>query len=117
VARQVNTVEIPVSEAGSTQSVPPTFLEGLGGQILVWSGLWVLITSTALIILFIVKLPAMPGYVNLPPEEFKTELANYKQLCEVFLNPIKDIFDITVTKTVIPIVTLLLGYLFGKGKS
>jgi len=30
------------------------------------------------------------------------------------MNSVGDVFDLTVTKTVLPIVTLLLGYLSGK---
>jgi hypothetical protein len=38
-----------------------------------------------------------------------------RRCCDVqFRDPVGYVFDLTVTKTVLPIVTLLLGYLFGK---
>jgi hypothetical protein len=48
------------------------------------------------------------------PAAYEKLLAVHKAATDQFRDSVGYVFDLTVTKTVLPIVTLLLGYLFGK---
>ena len=49
--------------------------------------------------------------------QVKDVLDVYKQIYDQYRQSLTDVFDLLVTRTVLPIVTLLLGYLFGKAPS
>lgn len=110
---------VAISEdlAGLTSDVPPTFLERWGVVFLAIAGGWILFVGLVLLAYFLWKLPALPNTVGLAPDQVQSALATHKQIGDQWRDQLTAIFDLLVTKTVLPIVTLLLGYLFGKAKS
>jgi hypothetical protein len=59
----------------------------------------------------------LPKRFGIIARSSERRLAVYKQLCDQSRDSLTYIFDLLVTKTALPLVTLLLGYLFGKTKS
>jgi len=51
------------------------------------------------------------------PEEFKAILELHKTATDQFRDSLNFAFDLMVTKTILPLITLLPGYLFGSKKS
>ena len=96
---------------------PPTFLERWGIVLLAWAGGWILAVGSAILIYFLWKQPTVPNIAGQTADQVKETLSIHKQLYEQWHDSLTYIFDLLVTKTVLPIVTLLLGYLFGKSKS
>jgi hypothetical protein len=47
------------------------------------------------------------------PEKAKTVFENYKQLQQVSLQPMLNLFDSIVVKVLLPVFTSILGYIFG----
>ena len=65
------------------------------------------------------------AHLELPPtqmpstkiEDYKLALDLNQKATEQFRNSLSFMFDLMVTKTILPLLTLLLGYLFGSKKS
>jgi uncharacterized membrane protein YraQ (UPF0718 family) len=110
-------VDISATQIGEITITPPTFLERWGVVFLAFAGAWILLVGTALLIYFFFKQPAFPSIAGQTPEQVTQALNIHKQISEQWSESLTQIFDLLVTKTVLPIVTLLLGYLFGKAKS
>jgi hypothetical protein len=116
-APQVQNVEISATNAGEISIVRPTFLERWGVVFVAFAGGWILLVGSGILIYFLRNQPALPNLSGLTADQAKDALNNYKQLYEQWRDSQTYIFDMLVTKTALPLVTLLLGYLFGKGKS
>ena len=56
----------------------------------------------------------MPNTSGLTPDQVKEALNTHQVLTEELQKSLMGVFDILVTKTALPVVTLMLGYLFGK---
>ena len=106
-----------VADLGEVHLAPPIFLERWGVIFVAWVGAWILAVSTALIVYFIVKHPALPILTGLTAEQSRDALAAQKLVEDQWRDSLTYVFDMTVTKTVLPIATLLLGYLFGRSKA
>jgi hypothetical protein len=50
---------------------------------------------------------------NITPEDYKAILEVHKTATDQFRDSLNFVFDLMVTKTILPLLTLLLGYLFG----
>jgi hypothetical protein len=110
-------VDISETQVGEITIAPPTFLERWGVVFLAFAGAWILLVGSALLIYFFFKQPAFPSMAGQNADQIAQQLSIHKQLSEQWSEELTQIFDLLVTKTVLPIVTLLLGYLFGKTKS
>jgi hypothetical protein len=110
-------IDISAREIGNITIAPPTFLERWGVVFLAVAGAWILLVGTLMLIYFFWKLPAFPSVTGLTPDQATQALNIHKQLSDQWSASLAGLFDLLVTKTVLPIVTLLLGYLFGKAKS
>jgi hypothetical protein len=110
-------VAISEDQVGLTSDVPPTFLERWGVVFLAIAGGWILVVGLVLLTYYLCNLPALPNTTGLAPDQIQSALATHKQLSDEWRDELVSIFDLLVTKTVLPIVTLLLGYLFGKSKT
>ena len=55
--------------------------------------------------------------VGMKTDEYKTSLDLHKTASDQFRDSVNFAFDLMVTKTVLPLLTLLLGYLFGSKKN
>jgi hypothetical protein len=110
-------IDISATEIGQITIAPPTFLERWGVVFLAVAGAWILVVGTALLIYFFLRQPALPSMTGQTADQITQTLSVHKQLSDQWGESLTNIFDLLVTKTVLPIVTLLLGYLFGKAKS
>jgi hypothetical protein len=113
-------VDVDISTAravGTIEIGPASFLERWGVVFLAFAGAWILAVGTALLIYFFWKQPALPSMTGQTPDQVTQALSVHKQLSDQWSESLMSMFDLLVTKTVLPIVTLLLGYLFGKAKS
>jgi len=54
---------------------------------------------------------------SVKPEDYKAILELHKTATDQFREALNFAFDLMVTKTILPLITLLLGYLFGSKKS
>jgi len=105
------------TKAGEISIVPPTFLEKWGIVFVACAGGWILLVGSGILIFFLSHQPTLPSLAGLAADQAKDVLNLHKQLYEQGRDSMTYIFDLLVTKTALPLVTLLLGYLFGKGKS
>ena len=60
--------------------------------------------------------PPVPNLNGLPADQVKSALENHKLLLDQWHESLNETFDLLITKTAVPIATLLLGYLFGRSK-
>ena len=106
---------IEPAEAGSINRVQPaSFLERWGTIFVAVGLIWMIGVATGLMVYFLMHLPQLPSTGGFSPIQVKDALDIHKQLYDQYRQSLTDIFDLLVTRTVLPIVTLLLGYLFGK---
>jgi len=123
-ARQQNptpAVAIPVSGQlgiGGLTITPPTFLEKWGVVFVSVGGAWILVMSACMLWYYLNHLSVPPAQVSgVKTDEYKSILDLHKAAGDQFRDSLSYIFDLMVTKTVLPLLTLLLGYLFGSRKS
>jgi len=116
--------QIPIPPAGIARqqvepppvglAAPPTFLERWGVILLACAGAWVLLVASIVVYYYLQHQPQFPAVSTLAPDQMREALSLHKEQEEQFRDSLVSIFDLAVTRTVLPIVTLLLGYLFGK---
>jgi hypothetical protein len=111
-ADTVNVVSLP--DVGEVVVAPPTFLERWGVVFVACTGGWILLVGTGLLIYFLHYQPALPSLAGLTVDQARDVLITHKQLVDQWRDSLNSIFDLLVTKTALPVVALLLGYLFGK---
>jgi hypothetical protein len=118
---QIPSISIPVrgtDGVGSVTVAPPTFLEKWGVVFVSVGGIWMLVIAAGLLAFYLLNLslPA-PQPQGMASTDYKQLLDLHKTASDQFRDFVNFIFDLTVTKTVLPLVTLLLGYLFGSKKT
>lgn len=94
----------------------PSFLDLWGVIFLACAGGWILLVGSAMLIYYFRTQPALPTVSGLNPDQIRNVLNVHQELLAQWRDSLTSIFDLLVTKTVLPIVTLLLGYLFGKAR-
>ncbi len=107
-------VVVQPAAAGNLSIAPPTFLERWGVVFVACIGGWTLLVGSGILICFFFYQPQFPNLAGLTPDQVKDAIGVHKQLVDQWRDSLSSIFDLLVTKTTLPIVTLLLGYLFGK---
>ena len=90
------------------------------------AGLWLALGVGSLIAIVTVYVMAFlyKHYPSMPPAEslkdaatVKETLANYKELSEITIKAAQDIFTTIVASALLPVLTAILGYIFGtRGK-
>ncbi len=110
-------VRVSAADIGSVQLAPPSFLERWGVIFLACFAFWIIVVGTIILSYFLSHQPAAPNLNGLAAEQVRDALSNYKLLDEQWRDSLNYIFDLLITKTALPLVTLLLGYLFGKGRA
>jgi hypothetical protein len=114
-------VTIPVSGAagiGNLSITPPTFLEKWGVVFVSVGGIWMLGVCIAMLWYYLAHLSLPPAQTTtIKPEDYKALLDLHKTATDEFRDSLSFAFDLMVTKTILPLLTLLLGYLFGSKKS
>jgi hypothetical protein len=113
-------VSIPVSGSagiGDLSISPPTFLEKWGVAFVAVGGVWMLCECVAILWYYLHHLPPPPVQISgLSSDQYKANLDLHRVATDQFRDSVSFVFDLTVTKTVLPLLTLLLGYLFGSKK-
>ena len=113
-------VTIPVSGSagiGNLTIAPPTFLEKWGVVFVAVGGLWMLGVCIAMLWYYLAHLSLPPALTStLKPDDYKAILDLQKTATDQFRDSLNFAFDLMVTKTILPLLTLLLGYLFGSKK-
>ncbi len=110
-------VQVSASDIGSVQLAPPSFLERWGVIFLACFAFWIIVVGTIILTYYLGHQPVSPSLNGLTADQVRDALNNYKLLDEQWRDSLNYIFDLLITKTALPLVTLLLGYLFGKGRS
>lgn len=114
-------VPIPVSGptgVGNLTITPPTFLEKWGIVFVSVGGLWMLGVCVVMLWYYLAHLSLPPTLTSTAdPKDYKAILELYKTATDQFRDALNFAFDLMVTKTILPLITLLLGYLFGSKKS
>lgn len=117
---QPQVVSIPVSGEsgiGAFTITPPTFLEKWGVVFVSVGGAWILFVCAGMLWYYLSHLsPPPPQTAGMKAEDYRTILELCKTASDQFRDSLTFVFDLTVTKTVLPLLTLLLGYLFGAKK-
>ena len=110
----VSTLAANPDQDGQLRIRPATFLERWG-TVFVASGLvWLLVVSSVLLVYFLRHLPPFPAENGATADSVRSSLEVHKQVYDQYRQSISDIFDLLVTRTVLPLLTLLLGYVFGR---
>jgi hypothetical protein len=115
-------VAIPVggdAGIGDLTIAPPTFLEKWGVVFVSVGGIWMLGVCIAMLGYYLGHLPGPPPTQS-PAEtadQYRQVLDNQKLAVDHFRDSLNFAFDLMVTKTILPLITLLLGYLFGSKKA
>jgi len=103
---------------GEVSIPPPTFLERWGVVFVSVAGLWTLGICVATLWFYLAHLSVPPTLTaTMKPEDYRALLEVHKNATDQFRDSISFAFDLMVTKTVLPLLTLLLGYLFGSKKT
>lgn len=114
-------ITIPVSGitgVGSLSVTPPTFLEKWGVVFVSVGGAWMLVIAASLLAFYLWHLSSpVTQAQGMSSSDYKEVLELHKTASDQFRDSLSFIFDLLVTKTVLPLVTLLLGYLFGSKKT
>ena len=111
------TVRVSAADIGSIQLTPPSFLERWGVIFLACFAFWIIVVGTILLTFYLTHQPSEPSLAGLTSDQVRETLANQKLLEDQWRDSLNYIFDLLITKTALPLVTLLLGYLFGKGQA
>jgi hypothetical protein len=114
-------VSIPVSGKegiGGASVAPPTFLEKWGVVFVSVAGVWILVVCACMLTYYLNHLSVPPPQTaGMAPSDYKAVLDLHKAAGDQFRDSLSFAFDLMVTKTILPMLTLLLGYLFGSKKN
>lgn len=105
--------QIP-SDVGSAKPPPPSFLQRWGVYILLGIGAWMLAVSSSILWHFLHTEPILPPTAT--TSAFKDNMDAFKAVHDQWRESFTFVFDLMITKTMLPLFTLILGYLFGRGK-
>ena len=112
-----HTVRVSAADIGTIQIAPPSFLERWGVIFLACFAFWIIVVGTIILTYYLTHQPSAPSLAGLTADQVREALANQKLLQDQWRDSLNYIFDLLITKTALPLVTLLLGYLFGKGQA
>jgi hypothetical protein len=111
-------VTIPVSGTsgiGNLTINPPTFLEKWGVIFVAVGGIWMLGVCVAMLWYYLSHLASLSAISPASaPADYKAILDLHKTAIDQLRDSLTFAFDLMITKTILPLITLLLGYLFGK---
>lgn len=93
---------------------PPSWIEWFGAQL----AFWILVVIGVLVVLFVIiwwaTLPSMQDIsAGLKPSDSTQLVTAYNQIRESHTKWVTDFFQAVVVSTLVPIFTLLAGYVFG----
>jgi hypothetical protein len=108
----VGNIGIP-REVGAVTEFKDAILMRWGVAFVACAGAWILLVGWWMMVHYLRTQPTSPNLAGLTPDQAKDALSLHKQLSDQWRDSLSFVFDLLVTKTALPIVTLLLGYLFG----
>jgi hypothetical protein len=106
--------DILAQEGASKPVRPSTFLQLIGVQLAIGVGGLVAIVTLVLLVYWVFTAPPV-SVATIPPdaEKLKQIIDFHKQLREIHLEPVLKLFDNIVLKCLFPLLTSILGYIFG----
>src|ERR1043166_8228861 len=107
-----------VMAAAGTTSVKPTFVQRAGLSLAAGVGA-IIAMVTFFVLLFVYRhYPTMSSadVLNTSAENAKNVIERYKELSEIAIKGGQDLFQPIVTQALLPVLTAILGYIFGKGE-
>jgi hypothetical protein len=88
-------------------------LQQVGIWLAIAVGVVIIAVSIPILICWLTGAPTMPDLHNLTTEQATIVIGNYKSLSSIWNENAKSMFEEIVVKALLPIFTLVLGYLFG----
>jgi uncharacterized membrane protein len=105
-----------VLQAVGTTSVQPTFVQRAGLWLAAGVGALIAVVTLCVLGFLYVYYPSMPPAESLKDAAVAKEtLANYKELSGIAIKSAQDIFTTIVVSALLPVLTAILGYIFGRG--
>lgn len=106
--------ETVLATAGGTK-VKPTFVQVAGLWLAGGVGGIIALVTAAVMILMFVHYPSMPAADVLKDAvAAKTQVDQYKELSQIAVKNGQDLFQTIVTQALLPVLTAILGYIFGR---
>ena len=105
-----------VLETLGTTTVQPTFVQRAGLWLAAGVGALIAIVTICVLVFLYVYYPSLPPAESLKDAAVAKEtLANYKELSGIAIKSAQDIFTTIVVSALLPVLTAILGYIFGRG--
>ena len=115
VSKETVSSETVLATAGGTK-VQPTIVQVAGLWVAGGVGGRIALVTAAVVILIFVHYPAMPvADVLKDAAAAKTQVEQYKELSQVAIRNGQELFQTIVTQALLPVLTAILGYIFGRG--
>ena len=105
-----------VLETLGATTVQPTFVQRAGLWLAAGVGALIAIVTICVLVFLYVYYPSLPPAESLKDAAVAKEtLANYKELSGIAIKSAQDIFTTIVVSALLPVLTAILGYIFGRG--
>jgi uncharacterized membrane protein len=110
----VSSAEV-LAEAGTTK-VKPTFVQLAGLWLAAGVGTIIAIVRIAVIVFVYMHYPVMPSAeaITAASADSTSAIEQYKELSQIAIKNGQDLFQTIVTQALLPVLTAILGYIFGK---
>lgn len=114
-AKETVSSEQVLAEAGTTK-VKPTFVQLAGLWLAAGVGTIIAIVTFAVVVFVYMHYPVMPSAesIKAPTADSKSAIEQYKELSQIAIKNGQDLFQTIVTQALLPVLTAILGYIFGK---
>ncbi len=95
----------------------PTFVQRAGLWLAAGVGAVIAVVTVFILIFVYAHYPAMPSGETILASgaDADARIAQYKELSQVAIKSGQDLFQTIVTQALLPVLTAILGYIFGKG--
>jgi hypothetical protein len=109
--------DVVLATAGTT-SVKPTFVQRAGLWLAAGVGAIIAVVTVFILVFVYRHYPMMPASESLRAAgtDAKNVIEQYTQLSQVAIKGGTDLFQTIVTQALLPVLTAILGYIFGKGE-
>lgn len=110
------TAEQILSSIGDSKdkSVDLTPIQKAGMNLIIWVGSAILLVIIALLVDWFINAPhLLPLLSTQQSNSAALEIDTYKQLGDLAIDRFSKIFDLVISKALLPVFTTILGYLFG----
>ncbi|HSV62102.1 MAG TPA: hypothetical protein VLH83_02045 [Chthoniobacterales bacterium] len=120
MAKQQISPETVLAEGGASVAgitLKPTFVQRAGLWLAAGVGAIIAVVTVFVLVFVYCHYPSMPSSQTLSASapDAKT-IEQYKELTQVAIKSGQDLFQTIVTQALLPVLTAILGYIFGKGE-